>query len=795
MKLIWAVFVSIPVFAAVTVPGRYLVELSTEPVAVHAARSGGRRALMAGAGRSHRALVRAQQDAAGERFRRRGARVLDRVDTVANVLVLEASEQQIEALKQDSEVLAVHPVRQFRLLLDHALPIHRVIDAWNTVGIDNAGAGIKIGIIDSGVDTSHPGFQDPSLAVPDGFPKANTDEDLAFTNNKVIVARSYVNMLSKPDPDVSPRDHLGHGTATAMVAAGVANAGPLATITGVAPKAWIGSYKVFGSPGVNDLGSEDAVLKAIDDAVKDGMDVLNLSLGSDVASRPENDLEVQALERAASVGVVVVAAAGNAGPDPATIASPANGPSVIAVGASANNRQFAATASVDNGSQLLALAGTGPKPDVPIAAPIVDLAAIDSTALACAALPADSLAGRIALILRGVCTFEDKLNNAQAAGALAALIYTDKDRPSPITMAAGSATLPALMIGYQDGINLKQQLGAGSQAVLQFTSTAVSVSADALADFSAKGPNLDSAIKPDLVAVGTNIYTAAETIDPEGIIYNTSGYSVEQGTSFSAPLVAGAAALLKAARPGLTAADYRSLLINSSAPLSLGDGFARAQQAGTGRLDVLASLNATAAMYPASVSFGVDAGGATVSRQLNITNTGAKDTTYLLSVVPRDGSPAPVLPAARVALPARGTTNLPVQLATAGLGPGQYEGYISIVDGNTNAESRVPYWYAVPSGVPTYVTVLYTDDAPQAGASVSNAIIFHVSDSSGILLPGQRADVTVASGDAQLTGLRSLDAVAPGAWGIGVRFPRTGGTSVIRIQAGDAVQTVTLIAK
>ena len=107
------------------------------------------------------------------------------------------------------------------MVLDHALPLHKVPDAWNMVGIDNAGAGIKIGIIDTGIDSGHPGFQDPSLPIPDGFPKVNADSDMAYTNNKVIVARSYASLFSRRDPDTSARDHVGHGTATSMAAAGV----------------------------------------------------------------------------------------------------------------------------------------------------------------------------------------------------------------------------------------------------------------------------------------------------------------------------------------------------------------------------------------------------------------------------------------------------------------------------------------------------------------------------------------------------------------------------------------------
>src|SRR6185295_17953200 len=109
--------------------------------------------------------------------------------------------------------------------------------------------------------------------------------------------RSYSSLFASTDPDPSARDHIGHGTSTAMAAAGVLNAGPLATIRGVAPKAYLGSYKVFGSPGVNDGASEDAILKALDDAVADGMDVINVSLGDALAENLEADLETLAIQR------------------------------------------------------------------------------------------------------------------------------------------------------------------------------------------------------------------------------------------------------------------------------------------------------------------------------------------------------------------------------------------------------------------------------------------------------------------------------------------------------------------
>ena len=410
MKRSWVWCLSLSLSAA-TVPGRYIVELSTEPVAAHV-KSMGKRGLRSQAADAQRTRIRSEHDRARAALSANQATVLDSMDTVINALVVAAPDGQGPALARVPGVKRVRPERLFKIVLDHALPLHKVPEAWNAVGIDNAGAGMKIGIIDTGIDASHPAFQDPSLAIPDGFPHVNSNADVANTNNKVIVARSYASLFARRDPDTSARDHVGHGTATSMAAAGVLNAGALATITGVAPKAWVGNYKVFGTPGVNDGASESAILKAIDDAVADGMDVINISLGSDLAPLPSDDPEVTAIERATGLGVVVVVAAGNNGPDPATVASPATAPSAIAVGASENDRVFAASASLSSGASFVAIPGSGAAPTAPVSARVVDVTAVDGTGLACGTLPAGSLDGAIALILRGVCTFEEKLNTA-----------------------------------------------------------------------------------------------------------------------------------------------------------------------------------------------------------------------------------------------------------------------------------------------------------------------------------------------------------------------------------------------
>ncbi len=156
--------------------------------------------------------------------------------------------------------------------------------------------GIKIAILDSGIDQNHPSLQYNTLTVPAGFPKCGTQRDCAnFTNSKVIVARSYVRQLaigtgtidpttSRPD-DYSARDHSGHGTAVATCAAGNTSTGTV-TINGMAPKAYVGSYKIFGSPQINDSTTDDVIVSALEDAINDGMDLVSISVGGPAVTGP-----------------------------------------------------------------------------------------------------------------------------------------------------------------------------------------------------------------------------------------------------------------------------------------------------------------------------------------------------------------------------------------------------------------------------------------------------------------------------------------------------------------------------
>jgi subtilisin family serine protease len=792
------VFACLVLFAAAlhgaVIPGRYIVELSTDSVVDDALKQTRRGNLRDANATAHRARIRTEQKSMRDRIARHGT-VLDSTDTVANTLLVEAPDSSVAQIAALSGVRRVFPVREVHMILDHAVVVNKVVEAWNQVSTDRAGLGVKIAIIDSGIDSTHAAFQDATLTVPSGYPKVGASSDTAYTNNKIIVARSYVSMLpSRRDPDQSVRDRVGHGTALAMVAAGVRNSGPLASISGVAPKAFLGNYKVFGTPGYNDTSSNDAILKAMDDAVADGMDIINLSLGDDFATRLDEDPTAQAVERATKAGVIVVVAAGNNGPGWYRISSPATAPSAIAVGASRNDRAFGASLDVPGYSSILAIpAASTASASGTVSGTLADVAALDSTGKACASLPSASLTGKVAIILRGDCTFETKLNLAQRAGAVAAVVYAAADAPEAFSMSVGTATLPAEMISNADGVALRQAIAANTSlaGTLRFSLSAVSIDASRLADFTAYGPNVDTGIKPDLVAVGTDIYVATQKLDPNGDMYDASGYVVVDGTSFSAPLVAGAAALLKSARPGLTVDQYRSLLINSAGTL----GSATVQQAGAGVLDAGASLRGTASAYPTALGFGAGSSDPQLSRTLTITNTGSAAETYTILTAPRGESSGPAAALNTLQLGPGASLELPVEWRASDLAAGPHEGYLKIVAASSGVETRVPYWYAVSSGKPVEVSVLDVTTSGRRNSAVRDAVLFRILDAAGLPLLNSDIQVTAMSGGGSAQSVTSYDSDVPGLYGVTVRLGPLAGSNVFRIQAGDAVLEVSITAQ
>ena len=327
------------------------------------------------AAQSYRQQIEARQQSLKSELQSRGFQVVGSVSTSSNAIYVVSSPARVSELQSLPGVVSVIRMRMLHSNLNRATVLMNAPAAWTALGgSSNAGKGIKVAIIDSGIDQTHPAFQDSSLSMPAGFPLCTKDhpEDCAYTTNKVIVAKSYIRQQAAPsDPknpaadsfpdDYSPRDREGHGTAVASAVAANQNSGPAVTFTGMAPKAWLGSYKVQGQiTGA----SEDVLVAALNDAFTDGFDIANVSLGVLATTGPLDtgaacglptttpptpcDYMAFNFEKVAQAGMVITVAVGNEGyssplfnyPTYGLISSPANAPSVIAVGGTLNDHIF-----------------------------------------------------------------------------------------------------------------------------------------------------------------------------------------------------------------------------------------------------------------------------------------------------------------------------------------------------------------------------------------------------------------------------------------------------------------------
>ncbi len=766
MRILLLFAFSLASLLAQFVPNQYIVELKDESAVRPAER---------------RQRIRDRQARVETALGARGFKMMGRTEYVANALLVEApgdGSDVRKVLEQFSDVARVHKVRIFKKTLDRAAQVHAVVAAWERLGLDKAGVGMKIGILDSGIQTTHPGFQDESLPKLDGYPKVNNEADLVYTNRKVIVARSYSNLWARRDTDNSVLDRSGHGTAVAMSAAGTSHLSPFGKLAGMAPAAYIGVYKIFGTPGVNDSTTDSAILKAIDDAVADGMDVINLSFGTMLAARPENDIIVTALERAEAAGVIAVVSAGNDGPGLATLGSPASAPTALTVGASENSRLFASAVTVSDGGVVLAKVGSRTSTSGSISGPMVSIVPLDASGLACDALAPSSLSGKIALISRGTCTFEIKINNASRAGATAAVIYSDEARADDfITISAGTATLPAVFITYADGKKLKERLDAAGSldVVVDLALNARDTNPNRLADFSSNGPVPGVAVKPDLLAVGTNVLTAAQSNYSAGEVYSASGYTLIDGTSFSSPITAGLVAVLKAARPGLKPVAYRSMLVNSARPLAASPQLTL-MQTGAGLADLSRALDAPLLFNPVSVSFIQNVQSIVVS---NLNSTAA---IYNVSVEARQGT-APTLVSGQLELAANATAQVLLQLDLASLDAGAYVGTV-ILQSEGGPMLRVPYWFGKADSRAKTIQVLDLTSSGRAGGPLQDLLFFRVLDANGIAIT-TTPKASVISGGATIREVQSRDFDIAGSFGLEIVLGI--GANVIEVDAGNGL--------
>jgi minor extracellular serine protease Vpr len=722
---------------------------------------------------SYRAQIQSRQAALKSELASRNFNVIGSVSTLGNAVFVVSTPDREAELRSLAGIVDVIPMRKLHPTINKATQLMNAPAAWTTLGgVSNAGAGIKIGIIDSGIDQTHPAFQDSTLKPPAGFPKCTTGhpEDCNYTNNKVIVAKSYIRQQSAPSnpsnpaadslpDDYSPRDRLGHGTATASVAAGSANSAGAVAFNGMAPKAFVGNYKVLGTGFEGTLVAfEDAVAQAVEDAFNDGMDVVSCSLGVIALTPASQDFLASAFEKAAQGGMVIASSAGNDGgngqqfPSPTfnVMSSPSIAPSVIAVGATINSHVFNPSVSVPGApTNLQSISAQGSDANYyyesfgASSAPLIDVQQLGNDGYACTALPAFSLQNAYALIQRTpstapACTFNSKATNAANAGAIGIVFYMADSSPtfSPTVLDDnGNPFLSGgvVMISLSDGTNLKNYIDAhpGTAVIIDPSGTeqnltdystsweySPALAANQLASYSSTGPAPGMSFKPDIVATGGfdgnvsalnngGMYFATQSYDPGGELYSVNRYAAADGTSFAAPIVAGAAALVKQAHPTFTAAQIRSALIDTASQDTNVDdqGYTRnVTSFGAGRLDANAAVNATVTANPVSISFGALSGSLPAATPVTITNGGAASATLTIAATAPQALAGTAVTGINVTVDhtsltvaAGATATFNVSLSGAIPAAGQYSGNITVQ--GTGVSLHIPYLFIVSTTV------------------------------------------------------------------------------------------------
>lgn len=601
--------------------------------------------------------------------------------------------------------------------------------AWDLAGgIENAGADVKVASMDGGVHKDAPMFDGTGYTCPDGYPKGLT----ANTNGKIIASRVYFRPWDPPaagDENPWPGENgTPHGGHTSGIMAGdVVTASYLGlefpNMSGVAPKAYVMSYRVFYA-SVNGIGAFYTAegLAALEDIIADEADVLNNSWGGGPGSAGGKfDVLDQALINAAEAGIFVSMSAGNAGPGKGTTDHPSA--NYISVAASTTDSSLAAgqfsiiqpEPALEDIPFTTALFGSS----LPIGEVItytyltadnVDPANVEG----CDAWPADTFTGHAAVIKRGTCHFSLKVYNAQEGGAEFVVIRNHESGGDElINMAPGEhaddVTISSIFIGYTDGLAaVDKQTGAkdaGKDAVFQLDTNAYveTSTPDVISSFSSRGPGVGNVLKPDIAAPGVNILSQGYTPGATGEARHL-GYGQASGTSMSAPHVAGAAALLRQLHPTWTNADIKSAMMSTAKYMEVynHDGSpAQPLDMGAGRLDVGAATDPGVIFDLPSLSFGAVMTGTVNSIEVEVRSVVTETETYELSTLYTGAGFAPTqttdLPGFTVTpisftLKAEDSTSFTVNFdTTAGQGLGDNQGYI-VLEGNKGHEAHLPAW-------------------------------------------------------------------------------------------------------
>ncbi len=507
----------------------------------------------------------------------------------ANKLEELFEQKQVKAIYNNEIVELIKPVDEKGLdepieaMMADSIPYLGISD----LHIDGyTGEGIKIGVLDTGVDYNHP---DLINVYKGGYDFVDDDDDPMET--------TYEDWLASGMPEFSANGstyYTSHGTHVSGTTSGTGENQSEYAVTGVAPDSDLYAYRVLGPYG---SGSTADVIAGIEQSVIDGMDVINLSLGSNT-NDPIAPTGI-ATNNAVLAGVTVVTSAGNNGRSGlATIGSPGSAALPISVGASN------VPLEIPEFESSYELSGQHLDGDLRVIAESYETSleefSGETMELVYAGLGTRGefaeidVEGKIAFVSRGEIAFVDKIENAKESGAAGIIIFNNQPGTghNPLYAGASRAYVPAFSLTYEQGQPIADLIEEGATVTFGDMDSLVSTG-DLLADFSSRGPvNYTAAIKPEVVAPGVDVHSTVPSYIAGSEFTGDYEYSYRRssGTSMSSPHVAGVAALMLQANSSLTPADIKTRLMNTAVPLT--EEY-NVFEVGAGRIDPVAAIEST----------------------------------------------------------------------------------------------------------------------------------------------------------------------------------------------------------